>query len=79
MQTSKHLSSAIVLALALSISFAQSAEHIAPPPAGKLYHGFYYDAAIAGADDVTEHDVTREDVQRYEDTLAGDRRFLLVE
>ena len=70
MRTSQHLSSAIVLALALSISFAQSAEHIAPPPAGKLYHGFYYDAAIAGADDVTEHDVTKEDVQRYEDTLG---------
>ncbi len=42
-----------------------SAAPIAPPPAGKLYHGFFYDGPA-----LNEHDVTASDVTRYEDAVG---------
>ena len=38
---------------------------IAPPPPGKLYHGFFYDGPA-----LNEHDVTSADVARYEQTTG---------
>ena len=37
---------------------------IAPPPTGKLYHGFFYDGPA-----LNEHDVTASDVTRYEQAV----------
>jgi hypothetical protein len=50
---------------AFAIASAQAGSTIAPPPTGKLYHGFYFDEAT-GDRDPTEHDVTAADVARYE-------------
>jgi hypothetical protein len=38
---------------------------IAPPPPGKLYHGFFYDGPA-----LNEHDVTAGDVARYEQAVG---------
>jgi hypothetical protein len=43
---------------------------IAPPPLGKLYHGFYWDGVGTDAHDPTEHDVTLQDVTRYEQAVG---------
>ena len=50
-------------------SFARGAELIAPPPAGKLYQGVYFDEPAAGHDP-TEHDVTEKDVTQFEQALG---------
>src|ERR1700677_2275695 len=47
-------------------SISLSAASIAPPPAGKLYHGFYY----SGNSD-NEHGVTQKDIERYEQTVGA--------
>lgn len=39
---------------------------IAPPPASRLYHGFYWDGVGTDTHDPTEHDVTPADVKGYE-------------
>lgn len=50
----------------LSIAALQAeAAPIAPPPAGKLYHGFFF-GEPSGDRDPTEHDVAPADVARYE-------------
>jgi hypothetical protein len=41
-----------------------------PPPAGRLYHGFYYDRPTGADRDSTEHNVTPADVARYEETIG---------
>lgn len=43
---------------------------IAPPPPGKLYHGFYWGGVGTDTHDPTEHDVTPEDVTRYENAVG---------
>jgi Glycosyl hydrolase family 26 len=43
---------------------------IAPPPAGKLYHGFYWGGVGTDTHDPTEHDVTPADVKRYEEAVG---------
>ena len=43
---------ALYLAVALVIQRSVAAAPIAPPPQGKLYHGFYYDGPATN-----EHDV----------------------
>lgn len=43
---------------------------IASPPTGKLYHGFYYGGIGTDTHDPTEHDVTPQDVERYEKTVG---------
>ena len=57
------------VAAAFVASTAWGAQLIAPPPAGKLYQGLYFDEPKAGADP-TEHDVTAADVTRFEETLG---------
>jgi hypothetical protein len=50
----------------LSIATLQAQEaRIAPPPVGKLYHGFFF-GEPSGDRDPTEHDVAPADVTRYE-------------
>jgi hypothetical protein len=39
---------------------------LAPPPSGKLYHGFYWGGVGTDTHDPSEHDVGPEDVARYE-------------
>ena len=41
------------------------ADPIAVPPSGKLYHGFYYDGPA-----LNEHDVTPQDVAKYENAVG---------
>jgi len=43
---------------------------IAPPPPGKFYHGFYWGGFGTDTHDPTEHDVTVEDVGRYEQAIG---------
>jgi hypothetical protein len=43
---------------------------IAPPPPGKLYHGFYWGGTGTDTHDPTEHDVTPRDVARYENAIG---------
>jgi hypothetical protein len=43
---------------------------IAPPPARKLYHGFYFNRPGTDEYDPTEHDVTPQDVARYEQAVG---------
>ena len=49
--------------------YAQPAR-IAPPPARKLYHGFYFNRPGTDEYDPTEHDVTPQDVARYEQAVG---------
>ena len=44
---------------------------IPPPPAGKLYHGFYWGGVGTDTHDPTEHDVTGRDVDGYEEAVAA--------
>jgi hypothetical protein len=54
----------------LCMAHAQAeAARIAPPPLGKLYHGFYWGGVGTDQHDPTEHDVTPEDVARYEQAV----------
>src|SRR4029453_19071598 len=48
---------------------AESARVVKPPP-GKLYHGFYWGGGGTDQHDPTEHDVTPEDVARYEKAVG---------
>ena len=43
---------------------------VVTPPAGKLYHGFYWGGVGTDKHDPTEHDVTPEDVARYEQAVG---------
>jgi hypothetical protein len=44
---------------------ATAAKRVAAPPPGRLYHGFYYDGPA-----LNEHDVTPQDVAKYEQTVG---------
>ena len=44
---------------------------IAPPPPGKLYHGFYWGGVGTDEHDPTEHDVTPADVTAYEQAIGA--------
>jgi hypothetical protein len=44
---------------------------ILPPPAGNLYHGFYWGGVGTDTHDPTEHDVTPADVARYEQAIGA--------
>ena len=54
----------------VSALHAQS-PRVLPPPAGKLYHGFYWGGVGTDTHDPTEHDVTAADVARYEDAVGA--------
>jgi hypothetical protein len=43
---------------------------VAPPPSGKLYHGFYWGGVGTDEHDPTEHDLTPADVTRYEQAVG---------
>ena len=43
---------------------------LAPPPAGKLYQGFFFSAPSAESDDANEHNVTAADVFRFEKAVG---------
>lgn len=62
----------ILLPLLLSAATTlASSQHLAPPPEGKLYHGFFYDGPA-----VDEHDVRAEDVARYEQAVGADTAWV---
>jgi hypothetical protein len=44
---------------------------IAPPPIGKLYHGFYWGGIGTDTHDPSEHDVAPQDVARYEAAIGA--------
>jgi hypothetical protein len=54
----------------ISILNAQS-PRIGQPPAGKLYHGFYWGGVGTDTRDPTEHEVTAQDVARYEQAVGA--------
>lgn len=62
------LSRAILL-LPLLAFIARAAERIESPPAGKLYHGLYFDEPAKDRDP-TEHDIQPADVTRFENALG---------
>ena len=47
-----------------------AASALAPPPAGKLYQGFFCSAPDPATDDETEHNVTAADVARFEEAVG---------
>ena len=55
-------SAALGMTFAVVTAFAGP---VAPPPAGKLYHGFYFGGIGTDTHDPTEHDVLPQDVDRY--------------
>jgi hypothetical protein len=50
---------------------AAESPRVLQPPAGKLYHGFYWDGVGTDTHDPTEHDVTPQDVKRYEEAVGA--------
>jgi hypothetical protein len=66
---SSNFVTAVVALVCVTQAFAQS-PRIAPPPRGKLYHGFYYNRPGSDTYDPTEHDVTAHDVARYEGAVG---------
>jgi len=58
---------AVVAAIAL---LAEAQSGILPPPADKFYHGLFYSAPVPGSDDANEHNVTPEEVRKYEQSLG---------
>ncbi len=59
----------VVVALC-GASLAAAGSPVPPPPAGRLYHGFYYDRPSGPDEDATEHNVTPADVTRYEQAVG---------
>jgi hypothetical protein len=59
-----------LLILALTFATAAAGSTIAPPPAGKLYHGFYWGGVGTDTHDPSEHDVTPADAARYEQAVG---------
>ncbi|MBV9619186.1 MAG: beta-mannanase, partial [Verrucomicrobia bacterium] len=53
----------------VSVLLAQS-PRVQPPPAEKLYHGCYWGGIGTDTHDPTEHDVTPQDVTRYENAVG---------
>ena len=59
----------LVVTFLAAVFNAHGAQRIAPPPAGKLYQGLYFDEPAANRDP-TEHDVTAANVARFERSLG---------
>jgi hypothetical protein len=56
---------------ALSIpAISGKTPHVYRPPLGRLYHGFYWGGVGTDTHDPTEHDVTPQDVARYEQAVG---------
>jgi hypothetical protein len=60
-----------LLALCFVAPVQAESTGIAPPSPRKLYHGFYWGGAGTDTHDPTEHDVTPEDVARYEKAVGA--------
>jgi len=60
-----------LLALCFVAQVHAESARIAPPPVGKLYHGFYWGGVGSDTHDPTEHDVTPEDVAHYEQAVGA--------
>ena len=60
-----------MLVIALATSSARAGSSIAPPPVGKLYHGFYWGGVGTDTHDPSEHNVTPPDVARYEQAIGA--------
>jgi len=58
------------LLVVLFLAHAASGERIAPPLAGNLYHGLFWDGTGTDERDPTEHDVTPADAARYEQAVG---------
>jgi hypothetical protein len=65
----QHLS--LLVAIILSSVALVHATSIAPPPAGKLYHGFYFGGVGTDSHDPTEHDFSAQDIEQYEKTIGA--------
>ena len=52
--------------------------HIYPPPPGRLYHGFYWGGVGTDTHDPTEHDVTSEDVARFEQAIGKEAAWIFL-
>src|SRR6266513_3348503 len=59
----------LLLATCAATLHAQDAP-VVVPPAGKLYHGLYWGGVGTDTHDPTEHDVTPNDVARYEHAVG---------
>ena len=60
-----------LLALCFVAQVQAESARIAPPPPGKLYHGFYWGGVGTDTHDPTEHDVTPADVAHYEQAVGA--------
>jgi hypothetical protein len=60
-----------LLALCFVGQVQAESKRVVPPPAGRLYHGFYWGGVGTDTHDPTEHDVTREDAARYERAVGA--------
>ncbi len=54
-----------------SLAATAAAQKVLPPPDGKLYHGCYWGGVGTDTHDPSEHDVTTEDVARYEQAVGS--------
>src|SRR4051794_29443143 len=72
------LKTPIVCSLFLAAALAQSlgGRPIGPPPAGKLYQGFFYSAPTPGSHDANEHNVTAADVKQFETALGANTSWV---
>ncbi|MDQ6809989.1 MAG: beta-mannanase [Verrucomicrobiota bacterium] len=59
----------LVFLLSVAVSTARATQRLEPPPAGKLYQGFYFDEPVKERDP-TEHDVKAADVARFESAVG---------
>jgi Glycosyl hydrolase family 26 len=59
-----------LLALSFAAQLHAQTPHLAAPPQGKLYHGFYWGGVGTNTHDPSEHDVTPQDVKRYEEAVG---------
>jgi hypothetical protein len=66
----KRLLSGCLLGLLCIAHVRAESLRIASPPSGKLYHGFYWGGVGTDEHDPTEHDVTPDDVARYEQSVG---------
>ncbi|MDB6147487.1 MAG: hypothetical protein JWO45_1151 [Spartobacteria bacterium] len=66
----KRLRWAWVLLFLSSTPTSQAGSPVAPPPSGKLYHGFYWGGVGTDDHDPSEHDVTPADVASYEQAVG---------
>src|SRR5436305_2995721 len=60
---------ALTALIFFSVALVHAAQIGLPPP-GKLYHGFYFGGVGTDTHDPTEHDVSPQDVERYEKTVG---------